>query len=76
MPRLEQRLVQKQILAPQQILHATLLQLNSINLEDRILEELENNPEYVDKVIAEGAEKARKIASETVKEVKEKMGLG
>jgi RNA polymerase sigma-54 factor len=44
MPRLEQRLVQKQILAPQQILHATLLQLNSINLEDRILEELENNP--------------------------------
>ena len=44
MPRLEQRLVQKQILAPQQILQATLLQLNSVNLEERILEELEKNP--------------------------------
>ena len=38
--------------------------------------ELESNPEYVDRVIAEGAEKARKIASATVKEVKKKMGLG
>jgi RNA polymerase sigma-54 factor len=44
MPRLEQRLVQKQILAPQQILQATLLQLNSVSLEDRILDELEKNP--------------------------------
>lgn len=37
--------------------------------------ELENNPEYVDKVIAEGNEKARVVARETLKEVKEKMGL-
>ena len=37
--------------------------------------ELEANPEFVDRVIKEGAEKARKVASETVKEVKEKMGL-
>lgn len=37
--------------------------------------ELEANPEYVNTVIADGAEKARAIAQETVKEVKEKMGL-
>ena len=37
--------------------------------------EFEAKPEYVDKVIAEGAEKARKIASQTLKEVKEKMGF-
>lgn len=35
----------------------------------------ENDPELVDKILREGAEKARKIASETVEEVKEKMGL-
>ena len=38
--------------------------------------ELEAKPEYVDKVIKEGAEKARAIASATVAEVKQKMGLG
>ena len=37
--------------------------------------ELEHKTSYVDEVIKSGAEKARKIASETVKEVKEKMGL-
>ena len=37
---------------------------------------LEANPEYVNKVIKEGAEKARKIAQKTVDEVKQKMGLG
>ena len=37
--------------------------------------DLEKKPEYVDKIIKEGAEKARKIARETLKEVKEKMGL-
>lgn len=37
--------------------------------------ELEVNPEYVDKVILEGAEKARLVASETLKEVKQAMGL-
>jgi len=38
--------------------------------------ELEGKPEYVDKIIAEGAEKARMVARETMREVKEKMGLG
>lgn len=37
--------------------------------------ELENNPEYIDKVIKEGAEKARAVAQETIKEVRQKMGL-
>jgi tryptophanyl-tRNA synthetase len=37
--------------------------------------ELEAKPEYIEKVISEGAEKARRIAAETLKEVKEKMGL-
>ncbi|OGK28574.1 tryptophan--tRNA ligase [Candidatus Roizmanbacteria bacterium RIFCSPLOWO2_12_FULL_40_12] len=36
---------------------------------------IEKDPSYVDKVIKEGAEKARAIASQTVREVKEKMGL-
>ncbi len=38
--------------------------------------ELENNPRFVDEVIREGAEKARFVAGKTVKEVREKMGLG
>lgn len=37
--------------------------------------ELENTPQYVDEVIAQGALKARAIASETVAEVKKKMGF-
>lgn len=37
--------------------------------------ELEANPEYVDQVIREGAQKARAAARETLDEVKEKMGL-
>ncbi len=37
--------------------------------------ELEANPEYVDKVLEEGAKKAQEIARETLKEVKQKMGL-
>ncbi len=37
--------------------------------------ELEAKPEYVKEILAEGAEKARKIARETMKEVKEKIGL-
>jgi tryptophanyl-tRNA synthetase len=35
----------------------------------------EENPDEVDRIIEEGAIKARKIASETLKEVKEKMGF-
>lgn len=37
--------------------------------------ELEAKPEYVGKVIKEGAEKAQKVARKTLREVKEKMGL-
>ncbi|OGE32550.1 tryptophan--tRNA ligase [Candidatus Daviesbacteria bacterium RIFCSPHIGHO2_02_FULL_36_13] len=37
--------------------------------------ELEQNPDYIDQVIKEGAEKARKAASETLDEVKSAMGL-
>lgn len=37
--------------------------------------EFEAKPGYIDKVMTEGAQKARKIAMETLKEVKEKMGL-
>ena len=37
--------------------------------------ELEKDTKYVDKVIAEGAEKARKVARQTVAEVRRKMGL-
>jgi len=37
--------------------------------------EIEARSGYVDKVIQEGAEKARKIAAETLKETREKMGL-
>ena len=44
MAKLEQRLEQKQVLQPQQILQATILQLNTVNLEERILQELETNP--------------------------------
>lgn len=35
----------------------------------------ENDPSLVNRIIAEGAEKARIIAKETIKEVKEKMGF-
>jgi tryptophanyl-tRNA synthetase len=37
--------------------------------------ELEANPAYVDRVILEGAAKARAIAQQTVQEVRKKMGL-
>lgn len=37
--------------------------------------ELEANPEFVSKVIAEGNEKARRVAQKTLFEVREKMGL-
>ncbi len=36
---------------------------------------IEQDQTYIDKVIREGGEKARAIAGQTVKEVKEKMGL-
>lgn len=39
-------------------------------------EELLKDPSYVDRVIKEGATKARSIAQQTVREVKKKIGLG
>lgn len=38
--------------------------------------ELESKPEFVEKVIREGAEKARIVSYATITEVKQKMGLG
>lgn len=38
-------------------------------------QELEKDNEYVEKVIREGNERAREVASKTVREVREKMGL-
>ncbi len=37
--------------------------------------DLEAKPEYIDEVLKNGAQKARKIAQETIDEVKQKMGL-
>lgn len=52
---------------------------NAIYAELRPIQEkrkyFEENPEEVDRIIEEGAIKARKIASETLKEVKKKMGF-
>ena len=44
MLKFEQKLSQRQVLSPQQILQARLLQLNTIKLEEKILNELEENP--------------------------------
>ena len=44
MPTLKQTQFQKQKLAPRQVLQAKLLQLNTVNLEQAILKELEQNP--------------------------------
>ena len=63
--------------------------LQFVTLKDRIAEaiyadlkpfqerriKIAADQKYVDKVIRDGAERARKIAQETVREVKEKMGL-
>lgn len=38
-------------------------------------QELANQPEYIDQVMAEGAQKAGAIATKVVQEVKRKMGL-
>jgi len=37
--------------------------------------EFESNPSLVDRIISEGNEKARQVARETIKEVRQKMGL-
>ena len=56
---LKQELQQKQALSPQQIIEATLLQLNNSNLEKIILEELEKNP------ILEPAETVEEVQNST-----------
>ena len=66
MPRLSQKLEQKQKLAPRQVLQARLLQLNTLNLEQAILKELELNPilEQVDPEDFEEQSMAEEILEE------------
>lgn len=56
----------------QELAETIFMELSPIQEKRR---ELEANPEYVDKVIAEGNAKARAAASRTLLEVKSKMGL-
>ncbi|MDG1848793.1 MAG: hypothetical protein P8J35_09165, partial [Candidatus Marinimicrobia bacterium] len=67
MPRLSQRLEQKQKLAPRQVLQARLLQLNTINLEQTILKELELNP-ILEQVESEEVEE-KSMAEEVLEEI-------
>ena len=66
MPRLSQKFEQKQKLAPRQVLQARLLQLNTLNLEQAILKELELNPilEQVDPEDFEEQSMAEEILEE------------
>lgn len=59
MPQLRQSLQLRQTLSPQQVLQASLLQLNALNLEQKILDELEQNPllEQVEPQTEEAVEK-------------------
>ena len=59
MLKFEQKLSQKQVLSPQQILQARLLQLNTIKLEEKILNELEENPVLEQVESANGKEEER-----------------
>jgi len=59
---LKQELQLKQALSPQQVIEATLLQLNNSNLEKIILEELEKNP------ILEPAETVEEVENSTESE--------
>ena len=67
MPRLSQKLEQKQKLAPRQVLQARLLQLNTLNLEQAILKELELNP-ILEQVEPEDLEE-RSMAEEILEEM-------
>ena len=44
MPKIKQRQSIRQTLSPEQVIQARILQLNVSNLEEKILDELENNP--------------------------------
>ena len=67
MPRLSQKLEQKQKLAPRQVLQARLLQLNTLNLEQAILKELELNP-ILEQVEPEDFEE-KSMAEEILEEI-------
>lgn len=49
--------------------------VNFLNPIQKKLEQLDNNEKYLDKILTIGAEKATKIANETLDRVKEKIGL-
>jgi len=69
MLKFEQKLSQKQVLSPQQILQARLLQLNTIKLEEKILNELEENP------VLEQVESANGKEEETDEETDDSLDL-
>ena len=54
---------QKQKLAPRQVLQARLLQLNTVNLEQAIIKELEQNP-LLEQVEPEGSQENQDTADE------------
>lgn len=66
MPKLSQTLEQRQKLSPQQILQTVLLQMNSVDLEERILEELEENPalELSEPVVTESDSESEESAED------------
>ena len=69
MLKFEQKLSQKQVLSPQQILQARLLQLSTIKLEEKILNELEENP------VLEQAEAANEKEEEMDEETDDSLDL-
>ncbi|MBN4081134.1 RNA polymerase factor sigma-54 [Caldithrix abyssi] len=62
MPRLKQIQSLRQTLSPQQVMQASILQLNVSNLEQKILDELESNP-VLDQAEPQGEEEV--VASQT-----------
>lgn len=56
----------------EELVQAIYNELKPIQAERR---QLEAEPKYVEKVIRQGAERARKIAEKTIEEIREKMGL-
>ena len=49
--------------------------IESLSPIQKKYQELSANPDYVKKVLREGAEKAKTIASQTIKEVRAKIGF-
>ena len=65
--KLKQVQIQKQKLAPKQIIQAKILQLNTLNLEQAITKELENNP-LLEQLEAEDSQSQEQI-EESVGEI-------